>query len=173
MMALVAPARREDVDDAVAALHREHYRSLVRLVSVLLDDVGDCEEVVQEAFVRLHLRWDRLRDTSRAPAWLRSAALNGARSRLRHRRVVDRHGPAPAGFADSAEAGAMASAAHDEVLAALRTLPDRQREALALRFYLDLSEAEMAEVMGVSPGSVKTHVHRGLKALAERLGEER
>jgi RNA polymerase sigma-70 factor (sigma-E family) len=175
MMTLVAPARvrREDVDDAVGALHREHYRSLVRLVSVLLDDVGDCEEVVQEAFVQLHVRWDRLRDPARAPAWLRSAALNGARSRLRHRQVIDRHPPPASGVAESAEAGAMAVTARDEVLAALRTLPPRQREALALRFYLDLSEAEMAEAMGVTSGSVKTHVHRGLAALAQRLGEER
>ena len=73
----------------------------------------------------------------------------------------------------SPETAALADADHERVVAALRRLPDRQREALALRFYLDLSEAEMASAMKVSPGSVKTHVHRGLAALARLLEEER
>jgi RNA polymerase sigma factor (sigma-70 family) len=71
--------------------------------------------------------------------------------------------------AEGPEAGAMASDETRQVLAALRTLPDRQREVLALRYYLDLSEAEIAVTLGISPGSVKTHAHRGLAALTDRL----
>jgi RNA polymerase sigma-70 factor (sigma-E family) len=161
-------------DDTLADLHRRHYRDLVRLASLLLSDVPSSEEVVQDAFVRLQLRWGGLRDLDRAPAYLRSAVLNGARSQLRKRKVRDRHAERRTvqAVTASAEAGALASADHERVVAAMRQLPDRQREALALRFYLDLSEAEMAEAMGVSAGSVKTHVHRGLAALAGALGAE-
>lgn len=159
-------------DDAVAALWEEHYRSLVRLASILIDDVGACEEIVQDAFVALHARWERLRDPARAPAWLRSAVLNGARSRLRRRRVASLQVPEPSRPVEAAEAGALIAERHREVIAALRRLPARQREALALKFYLDLPEAQIAAVMGVSAGSVKTHVHRGLAALGERLENE-
>ena len=171
---MVLPLRRSaTAEDPLAALHREHYRSLVRLASLLLGDVATSEEVVQDAFVRLQVRWGGLRDLDRAPAYLRSAVLNGARSQLRKRKVRDRYGERRSivPIAPAAEAGAMAGADHDRVVDALRRLPDRQREALALRFYLDLSEAEMAAAMGVSAGSVKTHVHRGLAALGELLGD--
>jgi RNA polymerase sigma-70 factor (sigma-E family) len=157
----------------VAALFRAEYRSLVRLATLLLGDRGSAEEVVQDAFVKLQLGWRRIREPEKAPAWLRSAVLNGARSQLRHRDVRRRHLEVVVDRVDSAEAGAIASDEHRRVIAALRTLPERQREALALKFYLDLSEAETATAMGVSAGSVKTHVHRGLAALASILEEER
>jgi RNA polymerase sigma factor (sigma-70 family) len=106
--------------------------------------------------------------------------LNGCRSLLRHHRVRDRHdarlavspGPFP-GAAVGPEPAALAGEHRDEVVAALRRLPLRQREALVLRYYLDLPEAEMAAAMGVSPGSVKTHLHRGLAALARLLEDVR
>ena len=167
-------ARREAGADPLAALHREHYSSLVRLASLVLGDVGLAEQVVQDAFVKLHLRWGGLRQLDRAPAYLRSTVLNGARSQLRHQKVRDRHAArrtvAPA--AGTPEGSAVAAAEHERVVAALRRLPERQREALALRYFLDLPEAEIAAAMGVSAGSVKTHVHRGLAALAQLLGEE-
>ncbi len=159
--------------EAVAELHRTHYRSLVRLAALLLDDVGASEEVVQDAFVQVHLGWNRLTDPTLAPAYLRSAVLNGARSRLRHRQVRGRHLQATPEPAPSAETGALATDAHDHVVAALRLLPIRQREAVVLRYYLDLSEAQMASAMGISTGSVKTHLHRGLAALHHSLGELR
>ncbi len=162
-------------EDTLATLHRIHYRSLVRLASLLVGDVQTSEEVVQDAFVRLYLRWGGLRDVERAPAYLRSAVLNGARSQLRRRGVRRRHAERRVISVDAApaEIGALASYDHHRVVEAMRTLPQRQREALALRFYLDLSEAEMAAAMGVSAGSVKTHLHRGLAALAGRLEEDR
>lgn len=152
-------------DDAVAGLFREHYPSLVRLAALLLGDRGASEEVVQDAFVKLQVGWQRVREPERAAAWLRSAVLNGARSRLRRRRVRQRYDePAPR-VVISAETGALAADEHQRMMAAVRQLPARQREALALKFYLDLPEAEIAAAMGISAGSVKTHVHRGLAAL--------
>src|SRR5688572_18627396 len=158
---------------SVEGLFRTEYRSLVRLAALLLDDRGAAEEVVQDAFVKLQLGWDRLRDRERAPAWLRSAVLNGARSRLRHHGVRRRHLHAVPVEHESAAVGAERSDEQRRMLAALRTLPARQREALVLKFYAELSEAETAAAMGVSTGSVKTHVHRGLAALEKLLEEER
>ncbi|MGH9185837.1 MAG: RNA polymerase sigma factor [Acidimicrobiales bacterium] len=160
--------------DTLAALHREHYRSLVRLANFLLGDQGRSEEVVQDAFVKLQLKWGGLRQLDRAPAYLRSAVLNGARSALRHRKVVDRHAerrtvslsmPTP-------EAGALAAEEHRRVVEALRRLPDRQREALVLRYYLDLPVADCASALGVTVGSIKQHLHRGLAGLTTLLEED-
>lgn len=149
--------------------YRDHYRSLVRLASLLIDDIGTCEEVVQEAFVQVWRRGPALREPERLPAYLRSAVLNGARSTMRHGLVRRRHLQAAPDPAPAAEATAMAGDPDGEVLAALRSLPRRQREVLALRYYLDLPEAEIATTLGISTGSVKTHASRGLAALADRL----
>lgn len=160
--------------DPLAELHRDHYRDLVRLANLLLGDLARSEEIVQDAFVKLQLRWGGLRQIDRAPAYLRSVVLNGARSALRHGKVVDRYdsrrrvSPAPA----SPEATAVANAEHDRIIAAMRQLPDRQRDALALRYYLELSQAEIAQAMGISNGSVKTHLHRALANLAALLTED-
>jgi RNA polymerase sigma-70 factor (sigma-E family) len=172
MMATV-PATREgewqEQGHDLHLLYREHRWSLVRLASLLLCEPADAEEVVQEAFVKVYLARDRLRDPDKALAYVRSAVLNGARSRLRHLRVVGSIEPAPARSAESAESEALGREESRRVMAALMCLPVRQRECLALRYYLDLSEAEIATTLGISSGSVKTHVHRGLAALATRL----
>lgn len=179
MMASIAEDRTDDVErgptlpdrEVLEAAFEEHYRSLVRLASLLLEDLATCEEVVQDAFVSVWRRPPALRDETRLPAYLRSAVLNGARSQLRRRGVRRRHlrslGPAPT--APAAEVTALAGDPDDAVLRALRSLPDRQREVLALRYYLDLSEVDIAATLGISAGSVKTHAHRGLQALAEAL----
>jgi RNA polymerase sigma-70 factor (sigma-E family) len=154
----------------LAAAYEEHYASLVRLASLLLDDVGTCEEVVQDAFVNVWRRAPVMISRDRLPAYLRSAVLNGARSQLRRRQVRRRHArPAPP--APPAPEVAALGAHDDEVLDALRALPDRQREVLVLRYYLDLSEVDIAATLGISPGSVKTHAHRGLATLAVELEE--
>jgi RNA polymerase sigma factor (sigma-70 family) len=87
------------------------------------------------------------------------------RDRFARRRTETRAGPSP-------ESAALEHDEHDRMITALRRLSDRQREALTLRYYLDLPEAEIATAMGVSPGSVKTHLHRGLANLADVLPEE-
>jgi RNA polymerase sigma-70 factor (sigma-E family) len=160
--------------DPLAVLHRDHYASLVRLATLVVGDVGLAEQVTQDAFVKLQLRWGGLRHLDRAPAYLRSAVLNAARSHLRHRKVSDRFDArrTVAPTAATPEAAALGRAEHERVVAALRRLPERQREAIALRYYLDLPEVEIAAAMGVSAGSVKTHLHRGLATLAHHLGED-
>jgi RNA polymerase sigma-70 factor (sigma-E family) len=146
---------------------------LVRLASLMLHDDADAEEVTQDAFVKAYLAWDRIKDPDKALAYLRSAVLNGARSRLRHLKVVGRTESSQPGRHESAEAGALAADDHRRVIAALRSLPGRQRECLALRYYADLPEAEIAATLGISTGSVKTHIHRGLAALSSRLESAR
>jgi RNA polymerase sigma-70 factor (sigma-E family) len=170
MMAVMHPVREHGGAD-LASVHREHYRSLVRLASLLVDDVGRCEEIVQDAFVKVWRQPPQLGGDDRLPAYLRSAVLNGARSHLRRRGVERRHLRSVASPAEAPEARLAAD--DHRVLTALRSLPERQREVLVLRYYLDLSEAEIAATLGISAGSVKTHAHRGLTTLAERLEDLR
>lgn len=155
----------------LAALYQAEYAQLVRLAYLLLGDPGDAEDAVQEAFARVHEARHRIRDHDRLLAYLRSTVLNFARSGLRRRLVALRRAPAPSPDERSAEDRAIVREDHRRVVEALRKLPQRQRECLVLRYYLDLSEAEIAATLNVSAGSVKTHVHRGLAALERKLGE--
>ena len=165
----LAAAPRWRADDAVTALYTAQYRSLVRISALLLQDVGAAEEVVQDAFVALHGRWWRLRDPDKALAYLRQSVVNRSRSALRHRAVVQRHPPAPPGEVASAEDSAVASVQREELLTALRRLPGRQREVLVLRYYADLSEAQIAQTLQISTGAVKSHASRGVAALRTHL----
>ena len=158
----------ETQDDLLVRLFADHYKDLVRLASLLLDDVGSCEEVVQDAFVKMHTLTSRP-EPGKEAAYLRSIVMNGARSRMRRRMVRRRIVPDPPSPADSAEVGALEQLQSDTLIDAVRSLPRRQSEVLTLRYYLDLSEAEIAETLGISPGSVKTHASRGLTALERRL----
>ena len=157
-------------DDTLEALFEAHYRDLVRLVSGLLDDNESCEEVVQDAFTAL-LRSSRSIQPGREAAYLRSTALNGARSLLRKRRVRRRHLEAVPEPADAAETAAVARLENRRILDAIRELPRRQSEVLLLRFQADLTEAEIADTLGIGTGSVKTHASRGLAAVRRRLEE--
>lgn len=153
------------------ALYAEHYGALVRLAALLLDDVTACEDVVQEAFVRVH--GARLRDPDRALAYLRQTVVNLSRSALRRRLVALRHLPRPAPDGAPADEGAYAAVERAAVVRALRALPRRQREAVVLRFWADLSEAQAASALGVSVGSIKGYTSRGLAALTVALEELR
>ena len=144
----------------------------MRLSVLLVRDQGAAEEVVQDAFVAMHGRWSRLRDPDKALAYLRQAVVNRSRSALRHRGVVERHVRATAP-GDGPTTGVRGGARRAAVLDALRRLPDRQREVLALRYYLDLSEAEIADALGISRGAVKSHASRGAAALRSQLGDLR
>ncbi|MGD9961414.1 SigE family RNA polymerase sigma factor [Nocardioides sp.] len=158
-----------DADTAVEQLYAAHWRQLVRLSMLLVRDVGTAEEVVQDSFVALHSRWSRLRDPEKALAYLRQIVVNRSRSALRHRSVVAKHAPLPE-VTSSADEAALAHGQRDVVLEALRQLPERQREVVALRYYLDLSEADIAATLGISRGAVKSHSSRGLAALRLSLG---
>ena len=159
-------------DRAVTELYSEHYRALVRLAAMLVRDTQTAEEVVQDAFVAMHDGWPRLRDTEKALAYLRQAVVNRSRSVLRHRTVVDKNLQKAPPDMPSAEHGAMVLLERSAVVAALRDLPDRQREALVLRYYADLSEADIATAMGISRGAVKSHTSRGMAAMRAALEQE-
>ena len=161
-----------DADRAVTALYGTHYRPLVRLAALLVRDVATAEEVVQDSFVAMHSSWRRLRDTDKALSYLRQAVVNKSRSVLRHRVVVDRNAPKPPPLAPSAEQGAMTELDRSAVVSALRRLPPRQREALVLRYYCDLSEAQIASTMGISKGAVKSHTARAVATLRTVLEME-
>ena len=157
----------------VTSLYQAHALSLARLALVMLGDRPAAEDVVQDAFLGLYRRWDRLPDTSAPLAYVRVSVLNGCRTALRRR---SRSRLATAVFteppAESAEALALLSEEQRAVAGALRRLPERQRESLVLRYYLDLSEAEIAAAMGISRGTVKSATSRALAAIGRTLREE-
>ncbi|MDP2773838.1 MAG: SigE family RNA polymerase sigma factor [Nocardioides sp.] len=165
---------RWGADAALDELYAAHWRQLVRLSVLLVRDVGLAEEIVQDAFVAMHGRWGRLREPDKALAYLRQTVVNRSRSALRHRAVVTRHEAAQRlpDVQPGADESSVAAVRRDAVLDALRQLPPRQREALALRYYLDLSEAEIADAMGISRGAVKSHASRGSAALRDLLADQ-
>ncbi|QNN53344.1 SigE family RNA polymerase sigma factor [Nocardioides mesophilus] len=158
-----------DADTAVEELYAGHYRQLVRLSVLLVRDRETAEEVVQDAFVAMHGRWRSLREPDKALAYLRQAVVNRSRSVLRRRVVASRYVPPVRPDGSGADADVLVAERRTEVLDALRALPDRQREVLALRYYLDLSEAQIAETLGISRGAVKSHASRGAAALRPLL----
>jgi RNA polymerase sigma-70 factor (sigma-E family) len=166
-----APAATLAPDQAVTALYQAHALGLIRLAVVMLGDRPAAEDVVQEAFCGLYRRWHTLSDTGKALSYVRSSVINGCRSVLRRRSRASA-GPAGDRPVESAEATALVSEEHQQLLTAIRRLPDRQREALVLRFYLDLDEAGIAAAMQVSRGTVKSTTSRALAALERILGEQ-
>jgi RNA polymerase sigma-70 factor (sigma-E family) len=160
-------SRSREVTAIVSALYAEHALGLTRLAQLMLGDRAAAEDVVHDAFCGLCRRWGHLSDPAKAQAYLRSAVLNGCRSVLRRQ---SRPPEALALSADalSADAPLLASEDRRAVMAALRRLPDRQREALVLRYYVELSDAEIAAAMGIRESTVRSTAHRGLAAL-ERI----
>jgi RNA polymerase sigma-70 factor (sigma-E family) len=159
-------------DFAVTELYSLHYRTLVRLAALLVRDTPTAEEVVQDAFVAMHGGWQRLRDAENALAYLKQAVVNRSRSVLRHRIVVDKNMQKAPPDEPSAEHGAIAQLERTAVVDALRKLPERQREAIVLRYYADFSEAQIAAAMKISRGAVKSHTARGMIALRAALEQE-
>lgn len=163
---------RQAARAAVDNLFRVHAIGLVRFALMLVGDQTTAEDVVQEAFLGLYRGWDRLRDPDAVLGYLRTAVVNGARSvhrsrgRARLLRVL--HDPP----VWSAEAAAMDGEDRRAVLAAIARLPQRQREVLALKYYLDLSEQEVAAILGVSRGTVAATGARALATLARQFRED-
>jgi RNA polymerase sigma-70 factor (sigma-E family) len=159
---------------AITALYEAHAVGLIRLAVVMLGNRQAAEDVVQDAFCGLHRRWGQLAEPERALFYLRASVLNGCRSELRAKLRNARRAARPLpGSVASAEDLALIAAEHREVLAAMRQLPDRQREALVLRYFADLGEPEIARSMGITEGTVKSTTSRALAALARLLGEAR
>ena len=156
----------------LTSLYTAHWRYLVRLAVLLVDDVASAEDVVQDAFVALHRRTGALRDPDAALAYLRTTVLNRSRSVLRRRQVARKH-------LRVAEPEASAPADHDVIvreehraaLYAVRRLPRHQREVLVLRYWSGLSEREIAQTLGISTGAVKSAASRGLAAVQKILDQ--
>ena len=156
----------------LTALFRERHLELIRMALFIVGDQPTAEDVVQDAFAALHRRIDRLADPQNALPYIRTSVINGCRAVHRRRAIARRFGGDYEPPIWSAESAALLGEDRREVFLALRSLPRRRREALVLRYYLDLSEGEIAEVMGVSRGTVKSTTSRALAALATKLGEE-
>jgi RNA polymerase sigma-70 factor (sigma-E family) len=170
------PAAAPAVWPDVAVIYQRHHADLVRLALLLVGDRGCAEDVVQDVFTRLCAQ-GRVLEQDSTLAYVRTAVVNGCRSVLRRRAVARRFAvtrTAPGhDTQESAEYAAILAEDRRRMLAALAALPGRRREVLVLRFYLGLPVAEVAAVLGISQGSVKSATARGLQALARRLGEER
>ena len=164
--------RAADRDEVVAA-YRCHHADLVRFAGFVAPEPGMAEDLAHEAFVKLYGAWRRIEDPTKVGAYLRTTVLNLARGRARHLGVIRRNRPEPHPDAASAEHGAMLNDSRDRVVVALGRLSGRQRACLVLRHYEDRSESEIAEILGISIGSVRTHVHRGMESLSRLLDAEK
>ncbi|QQN78640.1 SigE family RNA polymerase sigma factor [Streptomyces sp. XC 2026] len=172
-----APAHRRTAQDADAVMaegtttdhltetYRAHYRSLLGLAALLLDDIASCEDVVQEAFIRVHSARGRVRDQEKTLAYLRQTVVNLSRSTLRRRILGMKLLSKPMPNMASAEEGAYEQLERAELIQAMRGLQRRQREVLVLRYFADMTEAEVASTLGISAGSVKAYGSRGIAAL--------
>lgn len=166
---LAARARKRE--ELLEELFHTHHLRLVRL-AVLLGAEADAEDVVAEAFYELHRRFAQLRTPEAAVRYVRAVVVNLIRMRTRHLQVTRRAPEDPPANAASAESEALLRDDQRAVVAALATLPARQREALVLRYWGGLREAEIADAMGISAGAVKSHVSRGMASLTTRLGAD-
>lgn len=158
-----------DAREGITALFAEHHTRMLRVAAVLLSDAALAEDVVQDAYVSVYAAWSRLREPAAAVGYLHRSVVNGSRSKLRRRVVAERHAAGPPPDAASAEDAALAGLADGPVVRALRSLPRREREVVLLRHYLDLSERQTADALGLRPGSVKAYGSRGLAALRAAL----
>ena len=165
------PHQAEEPAALVARMYREEGASLVRLARLFTDDRNAAEDLVQEAFIRLQRSANRISSPSKVAPYLRSIVLNLARDHNRRGLMSLRHRepPLPEAAPAAPEDTVVAAEEGARVIDALRDLPNRQRDCLVLRYYMELSEREIAETLGISPNSVKTHCRRGLAALQDRL----
>jgi RNA polymerase sigma-70 factor (sigma-E family) len=171
----VAQVSRDKIphdNEAVAQLYSDHYRSLVRLAALLVRDERTAEAVVQDCFVALHHGWHRVRDQDKALAYLKQAVVSRSSSVLRHghERGLHSRGPAPETAAPGPEL--LAQLGPSAVIATLQDLTDRQRQVLVLRYYADLPEAQIASLMGISKGAVRSHAAQGLSLLRAVLEQD-
>lgn len=155
---MIGPA----VDDGFEEAFDELFPRAVRLAHRLLGDRAAAEDVAAEAMARAYARWPKVSVLPYRDGWLLKVTTNLAIDRLR-RRTPDVSAPPVADFEDGVDLRLALNAA-------LLTLAPRQRQAITLRYLGGLSDKEVASALGISLGSVKTHIHRGLHGLRSRLG---
>lgn len=155
----------------IGELYLWHADAAVRLAYLLTGDRDVAEDLVQDAFVRLAGRLVHLRDPAAFEAYLRKTVVNLANSYFRRRRVERAYEMRLRQAPQKVERG-VSIEARQALARALGNLPQRQRAAIVLRFYEDLTEAQTADVIGCRPGTVKSLVSRGLEALRKDIGSE-
>jgi RNA polymerase sigma factor (sigma-70 family) len=192
------PQAGRDADHAVTALYVTHYRALVRMAALLVQDLSTAEEIVQDSFVAVHAAWRRRPDTGHALSYLRRSVVDRSRVVLRQHVVVNklasrlpavRSGepglsgkPGLSGAAGGlSEAGLSGEAGEANIeversafISALWTLPARQREVVVLRYFADLPETEVASATGISQAAVKAQAAQAmssLRAVLQRAGD--
>ncbi|MGW1775643.1 SigE family RNA polymerase sigma factor [Streptomyces sp. NPDC002104] len=163
--AVVAEVVQGTTVDHLTETYQAHYRSLLGLAALLLDDTASCEDVVQEAFIRVHSARKKVRDREKTLAYLRQTVVNLSRSALRRRILGLKLLSKPMPDMASAEEGAYDLLEREDLIKAMRGLQRRQREVLSLRYFSDMTESQVAEVLGISLGSVKAYGSRGIAAL--------
>jgi RNA polymerase sigma-70 factor (sigma-E family) len=171
---LVQAATGGDGPPPINQLYHARRLSLVRLAVLLVDDLGTAEDIVQDVFAALYRRHGAdLRTVDDPHAYLTAGVMNAARSVLRRRRTARAYAPPPPGAAPAAEDVALLGEGDRDVLAAMAKLTARQREVVVLRYWSELSEREIAAVLRVSHGTVKSTAHRALAVLRGLLEERR
>lgn len=155
-------------------LYESNWSSLVQTATWLTGEQALAEEVVQDAFIRLVERWHQLDSTAAAPSWLRKTVVNLSRSRMRRfavgRQKVNLTAARSAHVDESAQRFGE-DLVDGKLGQAIRSLPRRQRECVVLRFVYDLAVNDIAATLGIGEGSIKTHLHRGLKTLEQHLAQ--
>jgi RNA polymerase sigma-70 factor (sigma-E family) len=160
---------KASTDRLLSELFYAHFAELTRLAMCLVHDQATAEDVVQDAYLALYRHHGRLRDPDKALTYLRSAVLNRARSHFRSLRRARAAKVLHLIPSNQTEDAVELREETDDVFRAVAALPQRQREVVVLRYYLELSEAEIADALGIAVGSVKRHAHRALAALTHRL----
>jgi RNA polymerase sigma-70 factor (sigma-E family) len=160
-------------DDAMWHLYERRYADMVRFAAFLTGDVDAAQDIAQEAFVRLLDAWDRIADPERADAYLKATIVNLVRGEHRRRETAARRGQPHLSLVASAEDDAIGRVGRQHVLDAVSALPIRQRACVVMRHWMRMSESEIAGTLGLSVGSVRTHVKRGTATLQRTLGGQR
>ena len=172
----VMPKRREaERDRDVAALFDQHYDGLCRLAYVILGDAHLAEEIVMEALLKVYTGWGRIRDRSHTDAYLKRAVVNLARSKIR-RKVIEARVNAQAAADEDRKPPDWDPQRHEtkrEVWEAVRALPPRQRACVVLHYEQDLPDAEIAEILDCSVGTVRAQLSRARQKLQAGLMDER
>ena len=163
-------AAQPDANHAVTALYLAHYRPLVRLAALLVQDLATAEEIVQDAFVAVHGAWRRLPDTDHALSYVRRSVIDRSRSVLRQRTVADKVAPASAPTAAGTGREASIEVERSAFVSALWTLPAQQREVVVLRYFADLPEAQVASATGISEAAVRSQTVAAMSSLHAELG---
>jgi RNA polymerase sigma-70 factor (sigma-E family) len=155
----------QDADREVTALYLTHYRPLVRMAALLVQDLAAAEEIVQDSFVAVHAAWRRLPDAEHALSYLRRSVVDRSRAALRRHVVVDKLAPdLPSGPGE-----ASIEVERSAFISALWTLPPRQREVVVLRYFADLPETQVASATGISETAVKAYTAQAMSSLRTEL----